>query len=123
MVGNNYVKSQPPCLFHLGQAGDAAVNGNHQADALPVKVLQGRFSETVAFGQAVWYVRNGFATKESQPFDQQGGGADTIGIIVAVDGHLLAGEQSPVNPGHRLVHIGHQERVSRLAFIAGEEGL
>ncbi|MBA7609885.1 hypothetical protein ES703_17082 [subsurface metagenome] len=39
VVGNNYIKPFLLCLLNLGKGGNSAINGDNQADALPVKVL------------------------------------------------------------------------------------
>ena len=63
VVGNDDVEAHSGGGFDFGGAGDAAINGNHQADPLPVKPLQGGFFQPVTFRQAMRYVRNSLAAQ------------------------------------------------------------
>ena len=69
----------------------------------------------------MWNIGDNLTAKRGKPLDKQSRGGDAIGIIVSVDGNVLAGEQSLVDSGYRLMHIGQEEGATGKTFITSQE--
>ena len=121
VVGNNDVQPHSLCLLYFGQAGNPAVDGDHEPDALLAEVLQCRGFQTVTFGQAVRYIRNNSTAERGKALNEEGRCRDAISVIVTVYGDWLSGKQSLVYPGYSPVHIRQQQGVIAEAFIGIEK--
>jgi hypothetical protein len=68
----------------------AAIESQQQVGAAGMQVADGSFARTVAFADAVWNMGLGVAADGAQKTRQQRGGCDTVNVVVADDGDLLA---------------------------------
>ncbi len=123
VVGDDDVQPLPLRLLHLGDGGNAAVHGDHQADAVLSQALQGGRLQPVALGEAVGYVGDDIAAQARQPLDQKGGAGDAVGVEVPVDGYLLPGEQRSVDSARGRLYVGEEAGVGGEVAAAGQERL
>jgi hypothetical protein len=122
VVCDNDVQASLLGMFHLGDIADAAVNGDHQGSALFPQVFQRVQVKPIAVLETVCEIRDDFPAEMGKALNESSGAADAIGIIIAVDGNDLTGEQGTIDPGYRLVHIGEEEGVTLKTIFYVEEG-
>ena len=67
VVGNDDIDAQPTGFFYRRHAGDAAIDGDDQADALFFQVFNGGDLQTVPFVNAVGNIGNRLDIKGAQP--------------------------------------------------------
>ena len=122
VVGDDHVHPQGGCVGRLLHGGDAAVHGDDQGDSpLRQGPDRGRI-HPVALVQPVGDVILHPGPPGAEVVGQQAGGGDPVHVIVPVDGDLLPGLQGPLHPGHRSVHVLHEEGVPELIRAAGQKG-
>jgi hypothetical protein len=122
VVCDNDVQAALLGMFHLGDIADAAVNSDHQGSTLFPQVFQRVQVESIAVLETVCEIRDDLPAEMGKALNESSGAADAIGIIIAVDGNDLTGEQGTIDPGYRLVHIGEEEGVALKTIFYVEEG-
>ena len=119
VVGDHHVHAQLPGAVHLRHRGNAVVHGDNQGDALLVECLHGVEVHAVALPLPLGYVIHHVGAHGLQVGEQDGGGGDAVGVVVAIDGDSLKALNGAVDALHRLVHVLHQKGVGKLP--AGEQ--
>ena len=111
MVGDDDIQSHLHRPFYLGHVGNAAVDGNDQAHALLVQLLEYVGSQSVPFRLAVGYVGDSLTPEQRESLDEGCGGGNAVGIEVSVNADGLPGKEGLVDSGYRFLHAGKQEGV------------
>ena len=100
-------------IGYLAQTADAAVHGNNQCRTLLRNIFQRFVIQAVALAFTLRNVGGNPAAALLQIQVQQGGGTDSVHIIVAVNRNLLACRQGPLNTLNRALHILQQKRIMK----------
>ena len=108
-------------IGYLVQAADAAVHGNHQRCTLFRNIFQRFVIQAVALAFALRNVSGNPAAALLQIQVQQGGGTDSVHIIVAVNRNLLVRRQGTLYTLNRTLHILQQERIMKWRCAAVEK--
>lgn len=122
VVGDDYVLPAPSGLGYLLIATGPGVNGDNQGGPLLAKALQRRGMEAVA-QEAGGDIGEGLGPQRLQPLDEQDGGGNPIGIVVAVDTNLLAPSDGMEQALYSFRHLRQEEGVMAQPLIAAQEGL
>ena len=120
MVGNNNIQ-RLWCIGDLAQTADATVHGNNQRGTLFRNIFQSFVVQAVALAFTLRNIGGNPAAALLQIKIQQGGGTDSIHIIVAVNRNLLACRQGPLNTLNRALHILQQKRIMKGRSAAVEK--
>ena len=94
----------------------AAVNGDHQFNALGVEPTKGRRAGTVAFGHPVGNIDAQFLAHMPEPADQLGGAGGAIDVVVGEHGQRRAGLERVDQQPRGQVHVGEAGGVGEQAF-------
>ena len=108
-------------IGYLVQAADAAVHGNNQRGTLFRNIFQSFVIKAVALTLTLRNVGGNPAAALLQIQVQQGGGTDSVHIIVAVNRNLLACRQGPLHTLNRALHILQQKRIMKGCSTAVEK--
>ena len=113
MVGDDQVNAV--ALAHLGffHGGDAAVYGDDELDAIPMKLINGDGVQTIALLQTAGDIGHAIRTTAPEKVRQQTGGGDAVHVIVAENGDFFAPVHGKTDPAGGQVHIGHQQRAGQ----------
>ncbi len=93
VVCDDEIEAAGPGVGYLLHGTDAAVDGHGQGDAPVPKGLEGGGVQPIGLVKAIGDVGRDLATEGAQGQGQEGGGGDTVGVMVAIDGDGLAGAQ------------------------------
>ena len=100
-------------IGYLAQTADAAVHCNHQRCTLFRNIFQRFVIQAVALAFTLRNVGGNPAAALLQIQVQQGGGTDSVHIIVAVNRNLLACRQSPLYTFNRALHVLQQKWIMK----------
>ena len=125
MIGDDQLQAEPARFLGLGQAGDAAIDRNHQRGARLGDLPQGLGVEAVTFLQAIGHVEIDTRPQQAQRLPEDGRARDAIGVVVAVDADAAAGAGGGVQALGGLGGAGQQlrrvqARQRRLKEAAGD---
>ena len=111
MVGDDHVHAEAAAELRLLNGGDAAVDGDQEADALFPQRLKRGAVKAVALLVPVRDIRVRAQAAAAQIVRHQAGGGDAVHVIVAVDGDRLPGFDGLADPGARDVHPQHEQGI------------
>ena len=97
---------------------DAAIDRQHQADALAMQAQQGFGIGAVPFGDPVGHIEAQGHAQIGEIAVQQGGGGCAVDIVIAEHGHRFAVFQGGGDPLNSGVHVLEMGRVGQRAFQA-----
>jgi hypothetical protein len=121
VVDDDHVHAELPRTRDLGDAGDAAVQGDEEPGALPGDALDGSEVEPVALVDPMRDVRPGSRADRLEEEREQRGGADPVDVVVAVEGDLLPLDDGAGEALDRGGHALHAEGVGKVGELVGEE--
>ena len=108
-------------IGYLVQTADAAVHGNNQCRTLLRNIFQSFVVQAVALTLTLRNIGGNLTSALLQIKIQQGGGTDSVHIIVAVNRNLLACRQGPLYTLNRALHILQQKRIMKGSSAAVEK--
>ena len=114
VVGDNHVYPQLGRPLHFVYRSDAVVHRDNQGDPLLVKGFHGVEVHPVTFPFPLGDIVHHIGTHGLQIGEQDGGGCDAVGVVIAVNRNFLKVVNGPADPLHGLVHVLHQKRVGEL---------
>ena len=109
VVCHHHIQPQGVGVVHLLVSGDAAVHGDHQGGPLVPEGADGVPAETVAVLDAPGDIPQAPDAAALQVVCQHHRGGDAVHVVVAEHGDGLPVRDGPLDPGHRLVHVPHQQ--------------
>ena len=109
VVGDDQVQTDLTGVFGLLHAGDAAVHGDDQGDALVIEGAEGVAAQPVAVLHPAGDMLEALGSLGAQVVHQQHGGGDAVHIVVPEHGDAFPVRQGAADAGDGLVHIFHQE--------------
>ena len=112
MIGHDHPHAQGLRKRYLVRVGNAKVHGNQQPVCLR-KLRNGLRVQAVTVVPLRQVVRNGNAVR-LQSLGQQRGGADAVGIIIAVHHNGPPFRLRRFQQRNRLAHAGQQKRIEQL---------
>ncbi len=110
MVRDNQLQPKAFGLFRLVQAGDAAIDGDDQRDAGRRDLAQGLVVEAVALVEPARHVQIDLGAEQAEALEQEGGAADAVHVVVAVDAEAAALAHGLENARGRFGRAGQQFR-------------
>ena len=120
VVRNNNIKRFRR-IGYLAQTANAAVHGNNQCRTLLRNIFQCFVIKAVALAFTLRNIGGNLTAALLQIKIQQGGGTDSVHIIVAVNRNLLSHRQGPLYTLNRTLHILQQKRVMKGSSAAVEK--
>ena len=120
VIGDDHLHPRGARGRDLLGAGDPAVGRQEQIGAAGGQPLHPGDRQPVAVAQAVGYVPVAACPQLAQRPDQDRGRADTVAVVVTVDGDRAPVGDRPPDPLGHLLHRVELERIVRLAGL--EEG-
>ena len=121
VVGHDHVHPELPGHLDLYCGGDAAVDREDEPDAVGRELLDRRGGDAVALLEAARQVPRHVGTDLSQREHGEGGGADAVDVVIAVDADFLAPFRGEPQARHRGHHVAQEERIVADTFRL-EEG-
>ena len=82
MVGDNDVQADAAAVVHFFNVADTAIDGDYQTDTLAGKIVQRSRIESIPLLDPVRYIWYDLRSQTAEPFYQQNGATDTVGIEV-----------------------------------------
>ena len=111
VVRDDDVETEPAGLGDLGDRGDAAVDREHELDAVLGKPGDRLRGKAVALLEPRRQMPDGLGAELAEQEDGEGGRADPVGVVVAVNGDPPAGGDGRADRLDRLAHVPERERV------------
>ncbi len=116
VIGDNDIDTERFCLFNRFARVGPAIDGDDQRWAVLFNTSRQRVGgKAVAIVETIGNKCGDLAAQRAQNPDQQCGGANAVGIVVAEHGDFFAVTQRAPNPLNRLVHIRQLKRVAQRA--------
>ena len=109
VVGDDQVQANFPAEAGFLNASDAAVHGNDKIHPLAAEAPQRVAAQAIAVLDAAGDILHTVGAPGAQIVHQEDRGGDAVHIVIPEHGDLLARCQGAVDPGHRLIHVLHQE--------------
>ena len=123
VIGDDEVDAEGGGKGGLLHAGDAAVHGDDERDALLGKRADRIAAEAVALLNAAGNVHEHRRAAGAEIIGQKAGGGDAVHVVIAEHGDGLAAGKRAVDARHGLVHVAHEEgRVDQRAFAVEMRG-
>ena len=123
VIGDDEVDAEGGGKGGLLHAGDAAVHGDDERDALLGKRADRVAAEAVALLDAAGNVHEHRRAAGAEIIGQKAGGGDAVHVVIAEHGDGLAAGKRAVDARHGLVHIAHEEGgVDQRAFAVEMRG-
>ena len=123
VIGDDEVDAEGGGKGGLLHAGDAAVHGDDERDALLGKRADRIAAEAVALLYAAGDVHEHRRPAGAEIIGQKAGGGDAVHVVIAEHGDGLAAGKRAVDARHGLVHIAHEEGgVDQRAFAVEMRG-
>ena len=110
MVGNDHIHTQRIGVVHFLVSGDAAVHGDHQRGTLLPQAQDGLIGKAVAILNAAGNIAQTANTAALEIIHDHHRRGDAIHIVVTEHGNGFPISNGALDPGHRLIHILHQQR-------------
>ena len=107
VIGDDEVDAEGGGKGGLLHAGDAAVHGDDERDALLGKRADRIAAEAVALLYAAGDVHEHRRPAGAEIIGQKAGGGDAVHVVIAEHGDGLAAGNRPLNPLHSPVHVPH----------------
>ena len=111
MVGDDHVDAEPPGLFHLGDGGDAAVDGEDQLHALLGQARDRRRRDAVALLEPARQVPADVGADLPQRQHGERRRADAVDVVVAVDADPLVPLDRRPQALHGRRHVAEEQRI------------
>ncbi len=115
MIGHHNVEPERARMLDLGYRGDPAVDRDDEVEALRCEAREGVGVQAVAFLEPRREMPCHVGVHLAQKEDCQGGRADPVGVVVAVDADPLAGRDCGGDRVDCGAHVAERERI-----VAGE---
>ncbi len=127
VIGNDQLQAQSAGKLCFGDAGNPAIDGNDQRRVGVGDLLQSFLVEAIAFVQAIGDMIMDIGVQQAEAADEDGGGRDTVGIVVTVDHDPLPLGNGRGNPLGGLRHARQfvgwdqvgQPRIEEVRRLAG----
>src|SRR5215218_498417 len=111
VVGYDDLEPQPLRLLDLRDGGDPAVDGQHEVEAFAREPRERVAVQPVPLLEARRQVPRGVGSELAQEERAEGGGTDSVGVVVAVDADPRTGRDRPDDRGDSLAHVAEREQV------------
>ena len=111
VIRDDDLEPEPCRLLDLGDGRDAAVDRQDELDALSCEARERLHVEPVAFLESRREVPGRIGAELAEQEDRERGGADAVGVVVAVDADLLPGRHRGPDGRDRLGHVADPQRV------------
>jgi hypothetical protein len=111
VVGDDHVEPEALRFPHLDVRGDPTVDGEHEAVPVSGQTLQRLARDPVPFVEAAREVPVDVGTEVAQARDRQGGRADAVDVVVAVDADALARVDRGAEAVARGRRVAEQRRI------------
>ena len=111
VVGDDHLEAARASLGDLLDRGHAAVDRQHEPAALVGQAGERLALDAVAFLEAARQVPGDVGAELAQDQDCERGGADPVGVVVAVNADLLARRDGRTDRLDRAGHVPEQERI------------
>jgi hypothetical protein len=111
VVGDDDLEAERTCVLHLGNARDAAVDRQHDVEALFGETGQRLAVQAVALLEARRQMPRDVGAELAQEQHRQRRCADPVGVVVAVHADPSPGLDRGGQDIDRLAHVAERERV------------
>ena len=121
MVADDDVDAEGPCVFHLVDGGDAAVDGDEERSAEFFSAVDPHRRDPVSFLHAVGDMEHRFKAELAEILVQHRGAVRAVDIVVAEDKDALFGLQGREHAIDGEGHAVHKKRVVHVAPLGPEK--
>ncbi len=113
MVGDDHVDAEPQRLLHLGDGGDAAVDGENELHALLGEARDRRARDAVPLLEPTREVPDDVGAELAEGQRRERRRADPVDVVVAVHADPLSAFDSGSEPLDGCRHVTEEERIVR----------
>ena len=117
MIGYDHIHPSVSCLCESIQRLDSVIDGYHQAVALFVRQLYSLLLQSIAFRKTVRYIEPCLNAVTAQRVHQDGGGTDTVCIIIPAYHNLFLILLCLIDACCDLLHTICGKRVCQLRLL------
>ena len=122
MVADYDIYALFPCIFHLVDGLDSAIEGDYQREGALCSPVYAFERHSVSFVVAVWDIKVNTVGKALDETVNQCYGGGSVNVVISVNKNLFLVGDSPVEAFHGDIHILHQERVVKVLELWTEKG-
>ena len=111
VVGDHDLEAEVTCSRHLLDRGDPAIHGENELNAFTSQTRQRLAGQSVSLLEARGQVPRRVSAELAEQEDGQCGGADPVGVVVAVDADAGAARDSGPDCGDGLPRVAERVRI------------